>query len=118
MYSGMIIKTFPETDVDAYVRFIRDNGYKAHVFDGYIRVGGVLDNRRADRIPLGRLIKRKRKEKGITRTELAQMLNYTTTAVYDWEIGRRCPKAETMEKLKEILNITEGDMEKCQERKL
>ena len=35
---GMIIKTFPDTDIRAYTRMIQESGYRPIVGSDYIRV--------------------------------------------------------------------------------
>lgn len=63
-----------------------------------------------DQIKIGKFISSKRKEKGITQSELAEMLNITDRAVSKWENGICLPDAGTMPELCKILNISINDL--------
>lgn len=58
-----------------------------------------------DKEKAGRLIKQARQWKGITQTELAEMLNVTQGTVASWEIGSAFPRPKSMIRLCEILQI-------------
>ncbi len=55
---------------------------------------------------IGKLIQSKRKEKGLTQKQLADMLNITDKAVSKWERDAACPDTTTIPKLSEILGIS------------
>ena len=63
-----------------------------------------------DTIKIGKFISSKRKEKGITQSELAEKLYITDRAISKWENGICLPDAGTMPKLCEILDITINDL--------
>ena len=63
-----------------------------------------------EQIKIGEFIKTKRKEKKITQSELAEMLNITDRAVSKWENGICMPDSGTIPILCEILNITINDL--------
>ena len=54
---------------------------------------------------IGDFIKRKRKEKGLTQTELAEKLGITNQAISKWERGKNCPDISLLKDLCKILNI-------------
>ena len=92
---GMIIKTFPDTDVHAYVRWIRENGFKADIYRDYIRVGKRRRND-IDRNEMARLIRTSRKARKLTREELSIRLGVSVDSVYAWEKGERIPRLSTL----------------------
>lgn len=63
-----------------------------------------------DQIKIGKFISEKRKEKGITQSELAEKLNITDRAISKWENGICMPDVGTIPELCELLNITINDL--------
>ena len=63
-----------------------------------------------DGIKIGKFISLKRKEKGITQSELAEKLGITDRAISKWENGVCLPDAGTMPELCKLLNITINDL--------
>lgn len=63
-----------------------------------------------DQIKIGRFIQEKRKEKNITQSELAEILNITDRAISKWENGICMPDVGTMPELCEILSISINDL--------
>ena len=55
---------------------------------------------------MGEFIAERRKEKGLTQRELAQMLNITDKAVSKWERNLACPDINTLPKLADILGAS------------
>lgn len=63
-----------------------------------------------DQIKIGTFISKKRKEKKLTQSELADKLNITDRAISKWENGVCLPDASIMHELCEILEITINDL--------
>ena len=63
-----------------------------------------------DQIKIGKFIQEKRKEKGITQSELAEKLNITDRAISKWENGICMPDVGTIPYICEILNISINDL--------
>lgn len=63
-----------------------------------------------DQIKVGKFISKKRKEKELTQSELAEKLGITDRAISKWERGICLPDAGTMPELCEILNISINDL--------
>jgi len=63
-----------------------------------------------DQIKIGKFISKKRKEKNITQSELAEKLNITDRAISKWENGNCMPDAGTMPELCKILDISINDL--------
>lgn len=63
-----------------------------------------------DQIKIGKFISSKRKEKNITQSELAEMLNITDRAISKWENGVCLPDVGIMIELCKILDITINDL--------
>jgi transcriptional regulator with XRE-family HTH domain len=63
-----------------------------------------------DQIKIGKFIQEKRKEKGITQSELAEILNITDRAISKWENGKCMPDVGIIQELCKILNITINDL--------
>lgn len=63
-----------------------------------------------DQIKIGKFISSKRKEKNMTQSELAEILNITDRAISKWENGVCLPDASKMPDLCKILDITINDL--------
>ena len=63
-----------------------------------------------DQIKIGKFIQEKRKEKGITQSELAEKLYITDRAISKWENGICMPDVDNINELCKILNITINDL--------
>lgn len=63
-----------------------------------------------DQIKIGTFISKKRKEKKLTQSELANKLNITDRAISKWENGVCLPDASIMHELCDILEITINDL--------
>lgn len=63
-----------------------------------------------DQIKIGKFISSKRKEKGITQSELAEKLLITDRAISKWENGVCLPDASNIMELCKILDITVNDL--------
>lgn len=63
-----------------------------------------------DLIKIGKFISSKRKEKGITQSQLAEQLYISDRAISKWENGICFPDASNIYQLCEILNITINDL--------
>lgn len=59
---------------------------------------------------IGKFIARRRKEKKLTQTQLAEKLNITDRAVSKWETGKSMPDSSIMLELCEILGITVNEL--------
>ena len=63
-----------------------------------------------DQIKIGKFINRKRKENGITQSELAEKLGISDRAISKWENGICLPDVDNMIELCKIYNITINDL--------
>ena len=63
-----------------------------------------------DQIKVGRFIAERRKKKGLTQMQLAEMLNITDRAVSKWETGRAMPDSSIMIELCDILEISVNEL--------
>ena len=63
-----------------------------------------------DQIKIGKFISEKRKEAGITQSELAEKLYITDRAISKWENGNCMPDVGNIPELCKILNITINDL--------
>ena len=63
-----------------------------------------------DQIKIGKFIGEKRKEKKLTQSELAEILNITDRAVSKWENGVCMPDVGTIPEICKILEITINDL--------
>lgn len=59
-----------------------------------------------DQVKIGRFIAERRKTKGLTQMQLAEMLNITDRAVSKWETGKSMPDSSIMLELCKILGIS------------
>ncbi|MBP3921145.1 MAG: helix-turn-helix transcriptional regulator [Bacilli bacterium] len=63
-----------------------------------------------DQVKIGKFISLKRKERNITQSELAEMLNITDRAISKWENGVCLPDASNVPNLCKILDISINDL--------
>lgn len=63
-----------------------------------------------DQIKIGNFIQEKRKDKGLTQSDVAEKLNVTDRAISKWENGNCIPDASNIQELCKILNITINDL--------
>ena len=59
---------------------------------------------------MGEIILNKRKELGLTQSELASKLNVTDKAVSKWERNASCPDIGTIPKLAEVLGVDVNEL--------
>ncbi|SCH32938.1 transcriptional repressor DicA [uncultured Clostridium sp.] len=59
---------------------------------------------------IGMNIKRIRKEKNLKQSDLAKALDKSTISVRKWESGDRTPKAELLEKIANVLDVSLSDL--------
>lgn len=58
-----------------------------------------------DKTELGSLIQKRRKEKKITQSQLAQRLHVSRTTISKWETGTNRPDLSTLKELSDILDL-------------
>ena len=63
-----------------------------------------------DEIKIGKFIAKRRKEKNLTQSQLAELLFVTDRAVSKWECGRSLPDSSIMLQLCEVLGITVNEL--------
>lgn len=114
LYEGERIKIFPDTDIRSYTNWISSQGFSYFIHGEYIVIGRKGKYFTYDAVALGRLICSHRKSKGWDRFDLAEKLNVSEDSVFEWEIGRKQPKEKNLLRLKEILEITKEELNKCQ----
>lgn len=112
LFSGERIKFFPETDVKSYTRYIEHRGFEYSIEGDEIVVGKRV-KQVYDSEELGKLIFYKRLKKKMNRTELGKKLEVTGYSVFTWEIGRFQPRPMYIGMLREILGISQEELDKC-----
>lgn len=55
-------------------------------------------------------LKALRIKRGLTQQKLANSLNVSQNAIYNWENGKREPNIETIEKISKVLEVTEQEL--------
>ncbi len=113
LYENERIKVFPETDVEAYIRYFRNQGYTCHLEGDEIVIGKQI-RLTYNYQGLGSLIYKKRTEKDISRGYFAKMVEVNVDTVYKWEIGQRMPYDFNLQRIVKILGITEEELKECQ----
>ena len=63
-----------------------------------------------DQIKIGKFIQEKRKDKGLTQSDVAEKLNVTDRVISKWENGNCIPDISNIPELCKILNITINDL--------
>lgn len=115
MEVGEKIKIFPDTDVAAYRRLIRELGFTSAAHKDYIEVKAIKKTNKYDAKKLGALIKRKRKVKNLTRKQLAEAIPVHYYTLGYWEAGTRRPYDYNLEILIDKLNIKKEELEACKQ---
>ena len=103
--TGDKIRIFDNTNVRDLVKFIKDHeGFNVKIEKNYIVVGKPLRHKaNATATECGKQIRKARRDKGMTREELAEACGVCVKSVYEWEIGRKYPK--NINKVKQILGF-------------
>jgi len=70
-----------------------------------------------DPIKIGKFINERRKEKNMSQSELANILNVTSQAVSKWENGRGIPDIEMLKKLSEVFEVNVDELLNGEENK-
>ena len=104
LYEGMVIKLFPDTDRDAYVKLVRDSGYKCYLKGYSLRIGRKI-HEPVDQEARARKLRQARKLNGLTRAQVAEIIHVSKDTVYSWEIGRTYPNAKNILLLKELYRV-------------
>lgn len=110
MFQGMIIKIFPDTDIEAYRRYIRECGYSSSVHKDYLKVGKPLNNRGLDPAKLGKILLKLRTYKRLDRQTVAKKIGVSEDAIYVWETGRRVPKDSHLTIYCDILGVDKKEL--------
>lgn len=111
MWTGMIIHTFEDTDINAYISLIRNQGFKSYLGKNYIMVGERI-KKKYDTQALSKLIRRK--FKGKSNEEIAESMKVSEQTVFNWKQGIQIPNEYNLKRLCETFDITEKEIEGCQ----
>jgi len=104
IYEGLVIHTFKDTDVDAYVRMIRDEGFKCYVRTDYLIVGEKLYNP-VNKEERARRLRQARKLNGLTRKQVSEQINVKEETIRSWELGRTYPIERNLRKLRDLYRV-------------
>lgn len=99
---GLRIKTYPDTDIDAYVRWIRDEGFRVSVYRDAIVVGQKYKSRQVDVRAYSKELRKRRIAAGFTEITFANALGVSQQSVRDWEAGRRMPSYFNRQIIEEV----------------
>ena len=104
---GMVIKIFPDTDVESYTRYIRNRGYHYNVDKEHIYVlCRVYDS--IDKVKLGRKLRLARIDKHMSRELMAIRIGVKPDSITQWENGRRKPTEINLARYCRIVGLDEG----------
>lgn len=110
-FTGEKIKVFKETNTEAYIRVIREDGFKVTQKGEYLIVGerykrkyGKKDWGKLDCI--GNRIHSIRKQMYFTTEELAEEIGTKANTIEAWEEGRTIPNGKTFERFLEFSGAT------------
>ena len=112
---GMRIRTFSDTDVAAYVGWIRTEGYACYVHKDVIIVGRRLKPGHLNSKLTAALIKKHMKAKKISRKDIQKDLMVSESTVWDWINGIRVPSMYFRQNLLDLLGITQDEWDKCRQ---
>lgn len=74
-------------------------------------VGTTLTDERERATRLGKRIKNRRRDLGITQVQLAEIIGTTQSAVCKWELGYRLPSIANVARLKRGLALSDSDFQ-------
>ena len=115
IHEGMKIKTFPDTDVSAYVHWIRSQGFDCYVHESDIRVGRKRFSNQMNPELTGELIRQHMKNEGISQKKLCKLLIASEHTIRMWIYGDCVPRSDYRSDLSDVLNITPEEWESCRE---
>lgn len=110
-FTGEKIKVFKETNTEAYIRVIREYGFKVTQKGEYLIVG-ERDKRKYGKKDWDKLesagsrIRFIRKRMYFTAEELAEEIGTKAITIEAWEDGRTIPKGKTFERFLEFSGAT------------
>ena len=99
MFEGMEIKVFPDTNIQAYIKMINDEGYDAFYQNNKIYVGKQIKSDFA--IDLSKA----RKKKNMSIQQMADKLQISYTTLLSYEKDKRTPGKYIMGKIKEFMEV-------------
>ena len=102
MFVGMKIKTFPDTDVEAYVELVKSYGFHYRVMDGYILVCEQI-SRFEEKQDFAKRLRKARQDHELTLKELADKIGVNEATVYNWELAKYSPNGWNYQNLIEVL---------------
>lgn len=115
LQEGMKIKTFPDTDVQVYVQWIRSQGFSCYIVKDGIRIGNRFRPANFNSEKTGELIKNKMRAKKIKIRQVADYLMVTESTVYQWTQGGRVPRECYRHELFTLLGISFEEWEGCRD---
>ena len=102
--TGMRIKVFPDTDVEAYKNMIADEGYHSKLEGDYIVVGNPFKD--VQRLTaFAYRFKETRLRMRVSKEYLAEQIGVTKQTITNWELGIRMPKYEFRDRVTEVMGI-------------
>lgn len=104
IYEGLVIHTFKDTDIDAYVRMIRDEGFSCYIRTNYLVVGKQI-YKPVDKEERARKLRQARRMNGLTRKEVSEKINVKEETIRSWELGRTYPKEKNLKKLRDLYRV-------------
>lgn len=110
MRRGDRIKIFPDTDVEAYVRYFHSIGFRTKVHSDYIELTEYTRGRRGRRYTnlnvIGERIKYIRTQMFFSVNELADELMVRPSTIQAWEDGKAIPKGQQFNRFLEFSGAT------------
>lgn len=113
LFEGERIKIFPETNINAYTRWILSQGFTYTLEEDAIVITKKI-YKKYDPNKLANLIREKRILWNMTRKDLADKVGVLEGTVFNWEVGRYIPYEYNLNIMKDVLNISERELERCQ----
>ena len=102
MQTGDKIKTFKDTDVQAYVNLIHQEGFRCKIYRDYLLVTEPM-RKPVDRMATARTITQIRRKHKMNRDDMSQLLGVKRDTIWKWETGLCLPDRYNQERLKELM---------------
>ena len=106
--TGMVIKIFPDTFVDSYTNWIKEEGFNCKVYRDRIVILGRT-YKMVDTEEMGRILRRARLEKKFSKALMAVRIGVGEETIRSWEAGRRKPAPRNLRRYCKIVGL---DMDK------
>ena len=104
--TGMKIKTFNDTNIEPYIKYIDDCGFDCYIRNGYLLIGNKKSDFSISKEVLGNKLKAYRLSRHMTRARLSLISGISESYLFSIENGMIGVKDDRLHQICEILGIS------------